>query len=1211
MALSTGSFAFVGYNADGEDDFAIVLLEDITTAETVFFTDDEWNGSAFNGSEGILTWTTPGTLAAGTVITFSNTASVSGLNTTVATVSHGSLDQTNVGGGFVSIASSGDSILAYQGSIASPSFIAGIAYDEDGFGQSGGTLTGTGLTLGLNAIELGGGSTSPDGGEYSGTRDSGATFSDYGPIINNAANWTTSLSDGESLLPLDNSTFTTGAADTTPPLLASTSPIDGGVNVAVSDNLSITFNEAIQAGSGTITIRRTDDNSIFETITVPSGAVTFAGSTATINPTGNLETATRYHVEISTNAIQDLAGNAFAGINDVITFNFSTALPTIGPAPAALGPGSIGFVGFSTEGQTDDLAIVALTDLDGSTTAFNIYITDQPWTGSALNTSGDGTIIWTIDELIPAGTIINLSDLGSEATSNTSSFTASHGFISRDSEFGPSSSGETVLAYVGTLEAPSTFLAGIATDELGFTHSGGTLTGTGLTEGMTAANFGALEDGLDGASYVGDRSTEASFAGYLDNINGGTLSSNYNTANGSTPPNDNGEDFSPFPTTSFTVAGPDLTPPALASTSPADQDEGIVVEANLTATFNENVQLGTGNITIFSKVGDIAVETIDVTSGLVTVLGDTITINPANDLDLATAYYIQVDPGAIEDTSGNDFAGIANESDWNFTTTLPATSVPAFGVGDIAFTGYNTSGDEDISFVALTDLDGSTNPFQIFFTDNGWDGAALTNTEGTLTWTVTSLVSAGTVVTFTDLNNPDSPEFQASVGLLQESGSFNMATSGDVLFAYTGALGSPASGNFLAALTNDNLGFNLNSGGLTNTGLTLGQNAISLSDGTTTPDGGEYTGARDTQSVFSDYNTLVNNSANWTLTQSNGENTLPLDDTSFALFNTAADAVDDAITVLDDLGITSGIDLFAANPTTADNDAEADLFSIISVQGGMSPRATDNGGTVTVTDASNGIVSYNPNNAFEHLPDGVTDTDTFTYTITGGDTATVTITVTGVDNDDTFNGTGGGVVDTINAGVGADTVFGRSGNDILNGESGDDTINGGNGSDTINGGDNNDELFGANGDDIINGGNGSDLLKGNLNRDELNGDAGNDFLFGGSANDALNGGSDDDNLFGEQGNDRLDGGSGDDVIRGGADSDIFIFNSGNEIDRIRDWQDGVDFLDFSDFNLTKVEVLDNAIQVGSNVRFFGFGGSDILVVENEILANITDLDIIV
>ncbi len=48
MALLAGDFAFVGYNADGEDDFAIVLLVDVTAVETVYFTDEEWLGSSFS-----------------------------------------------------------------------------------------------------------------------------------------------------------------------------------------------------------------------------------------------------------------------------------------------------------------------------------------------------------------------------------------------------------------------------------------------------------------------------------------------------------------------------------------------------------------------------------------------------------------------------------------------------------------------------------------------------------------------------------------------------------------------------------------------------------------------------------------------------------------------------------------------------------------------------------------------------------------------------------------------------------------------------------------------------------------------------------------------------------------------------------------------------------------------------------------------------------
>ena len=47
MALSSGSIAFTGFNADGNDNIAFVALVDIAVGETIVFEDNEWTGSAW------------------------------------------------------------------------------------------------------------------------------------------------------------------------------------------------------------------------------------------------------------------------------------------------------------------------------------------------------------------------------------------------------------------------------------------------------------------------------------------------------------------------------------------------------------------------------------------------------------------------------------------------------------------------------------------------------------------------------------------------------------------------------------------------------------------------------------------------------------------------------------------------------------------------------------------------------------------------------------------------------------------------------------------------------------------------------------------------------------------------------------------------------------------------------------------------------------
>ena len=84
-------------------------------------------------------------------------------------------------------------------------------------------------------------------------------------------------------------------------------------------------------------------------------------------------------------------------------------------------------------------------------------------------------------------------------------------------------------------------------------------------------------------------------------------------------------------------------------------------------TFSENVQVGSGNVTIY-KSDNTQVEAIDVTSGQVSVSGTAVTINPSSNLDSFQGYYVKVAATAFDDASGNSYAGINDTTTFNFTT---------------------------------------------------------------------------------------------------------------------------------------------------------------------------------------------------------------------------------------------------------------------------------------------------------------------------------------------------------------------------------------------------------------------------------------------------------------------------------------------------------------------------------------------------------------
>ena len=88
----------------------------------------------------------------------------------------------------------------------------------------------------------------------------------------------------------------------------------------------LTFNEAVDAESGNITIIKSSDSSTVETIDVTGGQVSGSGSTEiTVNPSANLDEQTAYHILIDASAFDDSSSNSYAGISDATTLNFTTA----------------------------------------------------------------------------------------------------------------------------------------------------------------------------------------------------------------------------------------------------------------------------------------------------------------------------------------------------------------------------------------------------------------------------------------------------------------------------------------------------------------------------------------------------------------------------------------------------------------------------------------------------------------------------------------------------------------------------------------------------------------------------------------------------------------------------------------------------------------------------------------------------------------------
>ncbi|MFQ6615171.1 MAG: Ig-like domain-containing protein [Fidelibacterota bacterium] len=187
-SLSPGDVAIIGYNYDNPDEFGFVVLVDLDSGTQIYFTDSGVTAEGtFRGGEGAVKYTVPGEgIPAGSVIIYTGSDS-----------SFVPANDSHVGTGGLALSSSGDQIIAFQGSSASPSFIYALNAEGEGWqpdaNSSNETALPPGLIDGSTALAL----MEADNGYYSGTTRSG-TQRELLQAISLQENWTTSNSRQDS-----------------------------------------------------------------------------------------------------------------------------------------------------------------------------------------------------------------------------------------------------------------------------------------------------------------------------------------------------------------------------------------------------------------------------------------------------------------------------------------------------------------------------------------------------------------------------------------------------------------------------------------------------------------------------------------------------------------------------------------------------------------------------------------------------------------------------------------------------------------------------------------------------------------------------------------------------------------------------------------------------------------------------------------------------
>ena len=108
----------------------------------------------------------------------------------------------------------------------------------------------------------------------------------------------------------------------------------------------------------------------------------------------------------------------------------------------------------------------------------------------------------------------------------------------------------------------------------------------------------------------------------------------------------------------------DLSLPIVLIFLPADNSLNIDLETDLVINFDKGVQAGSGNITIHKTSDDSVFEIFPVSSCV--ILDSTVTIDPVNNLEWDTEYYVTIDSTAFMDSDSLYFEGITDKEEWNF-----------------------------------------------------------------------------------------------------------------------------------------------------------------------------------------------------------------------------------------------------------------------------------------------------------------------------------------------------------------------------------------------------------------------------------------------------------------------------------------------------------------------------------------------------------------
>lgn len=491
--------------------------------------------------------------------------------------------------------------------------------------------------------------------------------------------------------------FTTLPEDLVAPAVSTLSPADDATDVSIVTDLIITFDEPVTLGSGNITIKNLDVPGDTVIDVTDDTQVTLAGSVLTIDPNAALALSTNYAVQIDAGIVVDPSTNVNAAIADDTTWNFTT------------------------ESFPDPVAYWPMRDaLPGTSFAGATAVIDDPSHGATSTNTSSGHS-WGAD---PERGVVLVTPENNRLSAGTQDIDMDKGF--------------TWSLWVKT---DGNQIADSGADVIIGSRNG---TWNKLQVGSWERWVGIGGYNLDDGQWhhvvgVGSNSPSTLVSLYVDGVLVGSDSTLYNNLSivndvleiGGTSAF--GEDMagSISDVAIWEVALPesaitdlynddvflveDLTAPVLAATTPVDE-EASATALTLQAIFDELITIGTGDIRIVNLT-TLGTTTIAVTdASQVMVSGASITITPAVPLVAGETYAVEMDAGVVTNKSaGLPFAGILDQTTWNFTVDSTAPAITATDPADdspifyalqdltLTFDEPISIGTGDILFKNLTD----------------------------------------------------------------------------------------------------------------------------------------------------------------------------------------------------------------------------------------------------------------------------------------------------------------------------------------------------------------------------------------------------------------------------------------------------------------------------------------------------------------------------